>query len=58
MTDTNNYKEFQKLSYKDIEKLLLTISERTAKQYLSDIKQFFKIDIVTYQHFKKYFKLQ
>lgn len=58
MNDTNNYKEFQKLSYKDIQKLLLAISERTAKQYLFDIKKFFQIDIVTYQHFKKYFKVQ
>lgn len=58
MTDTNSYKDFQKLSYKDIEKLLITISERTAKQYFSDIKQFFQIELVTYQHFKIYFKVQ
>jgi hypothetical protein len=57
-TDTKNYKEFQKLSYKDIENLLITISERTAKQYLNDIKQHYQIDIVTYQHFKNYFKVQ
>lgn len=56
-TDTNNYKEFQKLSYKDIENLLFTISPRTAKQYLSDIKRHFNVSIVTYSHFKSYFKV-
>jgi hypothetical protein len=57
MIDTNNYKDFQKLSYKDIESLLVTISETTAKRYLSDIKQHFNIDTVLYCHFKAYFKV-
>lgn len=56
MTDTNNYKAFQKLSWKDIQDLLL-VSDSTAQRYLSDIKQNFDITIVTYSHFKNYFKL-
>lgn len=56
MTDTQNYKAFQKLSWKDIQQLLI-VSDSTAQRYLSDIKQTFNISIVTYNHFKKYFKL-
>lgn len=54
MADTQNYKEFQKLSFKDIQTLLI-VSEPTAKRYLGDIKLHFKIDAVLYIHFKKYF---
>jgi hypothetical protein len=56
-SNPNNYQEFQKLSYKDIENLLITISTRTAKQYLSDIKRHFNSPIVTFSHFKTYFKV-
>ncbi|GEL11817.1 hypothetical protein SAMN05192550_2807 [Flavobacterium glycines] len=55
MADTNNYKEFQKLSFKDIQSLML-VSEATAKKYLTDIKTHFCITIVTYSHFKQYIK--
>jgi len=57
-TDTKITKSFKTLSYKDIEYLLISISERTAKQYLADIKHHFEIDVVTFQHFKSYFKVQ
>lgn len=55
MSDTINYKEYQKLSFKDIQTLLI-VSEASAKRYLTDIKEHFKIDAVLYLHFKKYFK--
>jgi hypothetical protein len=56
ISDTNNYKEFQRLGAKDIQNLLINISPVTAKRYLSDIKQHFSITVVTYHHFKLYFK--
>jgi hypothetical protein len=56
MTDTKNYKAFQKLSWKDIQELLI-VSDSTAQRYLNDIKQSYSISIVTYNHFKKYFKI-
>lgn len=55
MADTYNYKEYQKLSFKDIQ-TLLTVSEASAKRYLSDIKNHFEINAVLFSHFKKYFK--
>lgn len=54
---SQNYTEFQKLSYKDIEALLITVSECTAKKYFSDIKKQFNIDVVLFWHFKSYFKI-
>ncbi|WP_162128198.1 hypothetical protein [Flavobacterium phycosphaerae] len=57
MSDTTNYKPFQALSSKDIESLLFNISERTAQQYLTDIKRTYDLKVVTYYHFKMYFKI-
>jgi hypothetical protein len=54
---SHNYTEFQKLSYKDIKALLITVSEKTAKQYLTDIKKEFDINVVLFHHFKIYFKV-
>jgi len=51
------YSEYQKISYKDIEALLINVSEKTAKQYLTDIKKEFDIKIVLFSHFKTYFKV-
>lgn len=56
MADTTNYKEFQKLSWKDLQSLLL-VSDASAQRYLTEIKQHFNVTVLTYQHFKKYFKL-
>lgn len=57
MTDTANYKEFQKLTAKDICALFVSISERTAEHYLQDIKRHYGIKVVTFRHFKQYFKI-
>jgi hypothetical protein len=57
MTDTTNYKDFQKLSAKDIQFLLITISIRTAETYLKEIKEHFETKIVTYKHFKNYYNI-
>ena len=56
-TMSKTYSEFQKISYKDIEALLINVSEKTAKQYLTDIKKEFGINIVLFNHFKSYFKI-
>jgi hypothetical protein len=53
-----NYTEYTKLGYKDIESLLITISAKTAQQYLTDIKKEFDIKDVLFCHFKQYFKIQ
>ena len=58
MSDTTNYTDYTKLSYKDIESLLCTISSKTAQQYLTDIKNQYNTKHVLYFHFKKYFKLE
>ncbi|GIZ08488.1 hypothetical protein FUMI01_12150 [Flavobacterium sp. UMI-01] len=55
MADTNNYTELQKLSYKDIECLLI-VSEATAKRYYNDIKTTYNLRAVLYKHFLQYFK--
>lgn len=57
MTDTINYKDTTKITAKDVCDLLCTISQRTAEQYFTDIKNHFGIKIVLYKHFKEYFKL-
>jgi hypothetical protein len=57
MADTTNYKDTTKITAKDICELLCTISERTAQQYYTDIKNQFHIKIVLYSHFKAYFKI-
>ncbi|SHM72113.1 hypothetical protein [Flavobacterium xinjiangense] len=51
------YTDYQKISYKDIELLLVSVSEKTAQQYLRDIKKEFQISIVLFSHFKHYFKI-
>ncbi|MFV8344588.1 hypothetical protein [Flavobacterium sp. ZB4P13] len=57
MADTKNYTDYQKLSFKDIEYLLISISESTAKQYLTDIKKEYGLKTVLFSHFKQYFKI-
>lgn len=57
MTSEKIYSDYQKLSHKDIETLLISISTKTAKQYLTDIKKEFRIKIVLFSHFKSYFKI-
>lgn len=52
-----NYTDYTKLSYKDIESLLMTISTKTAQQYLTDIKKQYEIKDVLFFHFKRYFKV-
>ena len=56
MTDTQNYKELQVLSYKDISNIL-GVSFRTAQNYLSDIKRQYHIKKVTYAHLRKYLQI-
>lgn len=51
------YTDYQKLSFKDIESLLITVSPQKAKQYLTDIKKEYEIKAVLFIHFKKYFKV-
>ena len=53
----NTYKNTQKLSFKDIEALLINVSPSTAKVYLNDIKKTYDIKIVLFIHFKTYFKI-
>lgn len=57
MSIAKKYTDYTKLSFKDIENLLMNVSERTAKQYLSDIKKEYKLKYVLFQHFKAYFKV-
>lgn len=45
--------ELQKITVKDCANYL-NVSESTAKRYLRDIKEHFKIKIVTLKHLKKY----
>ena len=52
------YTEYTKLSFKYIESLLITVSTKTAKQYLTDIKKELKVKAVLFCHFKQYFKIQ
>ena len=56
-TDTKNYTDTTKISAKDIELLLISISDRTARLYLREIKDHFQIRIVLFTHFKQYFKI-
>jgi hypothetical protein len=58
MSNTTNYTDYQKLSFKDIEALLISVSEKTAKQYLTDIKKELGLKTVLFLHFKQYFKIQ
>lgn len=51
------YTDYQKLSYKDIEYLLVSVSQKTAQQYLTDIKKQYQISTVLFLHFKQYFKI-
>ncbi|WP_131494835.1 hypothetical protein [Flavobacterium hydatis] len=59
MTNQNpaSYSEFQRITSKDIEILLISISPRTATQYLTDIKKEYGIKTVLFSHFKSYFKI-
>ena len=57
MSTVNKYTDYQKLSSKDIEILLINVHPRTARQYLTDIKKEFNIKYVLFQHFKMYFKI-
>jgi len=54
---TTNYTQFQKLSYKDIQSLLVNVSESNAKKILTDIKKQYCINSVLFSHFKLYFKV-
>ena len=54
---SKDFQQYQKLCAKDIQKLLVNVNERTAYRYLTDIKREFSIKIVTYHHFKLYFKI-
>ena len=58
MTNLKTYSDFQKITHKDIETLLISISTKTAQQYLTDIKKEYGLKIVLFEHFKKYFKIQ
>lgn len=49
-------KDTTKLTVKDLQNLL-SVSSSTAKRYYKDIKLEFELKIITYQHFKKYFKV-
>lgn len=57
MAEPKEYTDYQKLSFKDIETLLVSISVKMAKQYLTDIKKEYEIKIVLFHHFKQYFKI-
>lgn len=57
MPQTKSYTDFEKLSFKDIEFLLVNVSEKTAQQYMTDIKNHFSTPIVLFFHFKQYFKI-
>lgn len=57
MSDTTNYVKTQRLTAKDIESLLISVSPRTAQQYYTDIKNAYDIKLVTYYHFCDYFKI-
>lgn len=57
MTSQKVYTDLQKITSKDIETLLISISNKTAQQYLTDIKKEYDLKIVLFQHFKKYFKI-
>jgi hypothetical protein len=52
-----DYTDYTKLSAKDIEVLLITVSHTAAKLYLTDIKKQFDIKTVLFIHFKQYFKI-
>lgn len=52
-----NYTSTQKLTAKDVETLLVSVSPGTAKQYLKDIKQSFGVSVVLFCHFCEYFKI-
>jgi hypothetical protein len=54
----STYTEYTKLSFKDIESLLITVSTKTAKQYYTDIKKELDVKTVLFCHFKQYFKIQ
>lgn len=57
MTIQKTYHDFQKLTHKDIESLLISVSTKTAQQYLTDIKKEYGLKIVLFSHFKRYFKI-
>jgi hypothetical protein len=57
MSTKTTYTDYQKLTFKDIESLLISVSPKTAQQYLTDIKKEYELKAVLFCHFKKYFKI-
>lgn len=54
--DTINFAPHQVLKVKDV-MTLMYVCERTARSYLSDIREAFNITTVTYHHYCKYFQI-
>lgn len=52
-----NYTPTQKLSAKDIQALLVTVTLKTAEKHLKDIKEHYNTSIVMYCHFEQYFNI-
>ena len=57
MNSSQNYTDLQKLTAKDIQHLLVSVSEKTAQNYFTDIKKEYQLKIVLFVHFKNYFKV-
>ena len=57
MKPSQNYTDLQKLTAKDIQHLLVSVSEKTAQNYFTDIKEEYQLKIVLFIHFKNYFKV-
>ena len=57
MNSSQNYTDLQKLTAKDIQHLLVSVSEKTAQNYITDIKKEYQLKIVLFCHFKNYFKI-
>jgi hypothetical protein len=57
MNSSQNYTDLQKLTAKDIQHLLVSVSEKTAQNYITDIKKEYQLKIVLFVHFKNYFKI-
>ena len=57
MNSSQNYTDLQKLTAKDIQYLLVSVSEKTAQNYFTDIKKEYQLKIVLFVHFKNYFKV-
>ena len=58
MDYSKQYSDLTKIGSKDLELLLISISERTSRLYLKEIKEHFQIKVVLFIHFKQYFKIK